>query len=30
MPVVGDVKVLSEHLDATYRKLKPAFADLRL
>ena len=30
MPVVGDVKVLSEHLDATYHKLKPAFAELRL
>lgn len=28
MPVIGDVKVLSEHLDATYRKLRPAFAEL--
>lgn len=28
MPVVGDVRVLSEHLDATFQKLKPAFATL--
>jgi ATP adenylyltransferase len=28
MPVVGDTKVLSEHLLATYEKLKPAFSDL--
>ena len=26
MPVVGDVRVLSEHLLATYAKLRPAFA----
>lgn len=30
MPVVGDVKVLSEHLQATYEKLRPAFARLAL
>lgn len=29
MPVVGDVKVLSEHMLATYEKLRPAFADLQ-
>ena len=28
MPVVGDVKVISEHLQATYDKLRPAFAHL--
>ena len=28
MPVVGEVRVLSEHLDATYKKLRPAFARL--
>jgi ATP adenylyltransferase len=28
MPVVGDTKVLSEHLLATYHKLRPAFAEL--
>jgi len=29
MPVVGDVKVLSEHMLATYERLRPAFADLQ-
>ncbi len=29
MPVVGDVKVLSEHMTATYEKLRPAFAHLQ-
>ena len=28
MPVVGDVKVISEHLQATFDKLRPAFAHL--
>jgi ATP adenylyltransferase len=28
MPVVGDVRVISEHLAATYDKLRPAFARL--
>ena len=28
MPVVGDVKVLSEHLDGTYERLLPFFAKL--
>ena len=28
MPVVGDTKVLSEHIHATYAKLRPAFAEL--
>ena len=28
MPVVGDVRVISEHLEATYQKLRPAFAHL--
>jgi len=28
MPVVGDTKVLSEHLLGTYEKLRPAFASL--
>ncbi len=28
MPVLGDTKVLSEHLLATYHKLRPAFAAL--
>lgn len=28
MPVVGDVKVLSEHMAATFDKLRPAFAAL--
>lgn len=28
MPVVGDTKVLSEHMLATYKKLVPAFAGL--
>lgn len=28
MPVVGDTKVLSEHMLATYHKLRPAFAAL--
>ena len=28
MPVIGDVKVLSEHMVATFEKLRPPFADL--
>ncbi len=28
MPVVGDVRVISEHLQATFDKLRPAFAHL--
>jgi len=28
MPVIADVKVMPEHLDATFRRLHPAFADL--
>ena len=28
MPVIGEVKVMSEHLDATYDRLLPAFAEL--
>jgi ATP adenylyltransferase len=28
MPVIGDTKVLSEHMLATYAKLRPAFARL--
>lgn len=28
MPVLGDVKVIPEHLDATYERLARAFADL--
>jgi ATP adenylyltransferase len=28
MPVVGDVKVLSEHLEGTYERLLPHFAGL--
>lgn len=30
MPVVGDTRVLSESLQATYYKLRPAFAELSL
>ena len=30
MPVVGDVRVMSEHLQATYEKLLPAFSRLKL
>ncbi|HRI51783.1 MAG TPA: HIT domain-containing protein [Pseudomonadota bacterium] len=29
MPVVADVRVISEHLTATYEKLRPAFAPLQ-
>jgi ATP adenylyltransferase len=28
MPVVADVRVMPEHLDATFRRMHPAFADL--
>lgn len=28
MPVLADVRVMPEHLDDTYRRLHPAFADL--
>jgi len=28
MPVIGDVRVISEHLQATFDKLRPAFAHL--
>jgi ATP adenylyltransferase len=28
MPVIGEVKVMSEHLEATYDRLRPAFAAL--
>jgi hypothetical protein len=28
MAVTGEVRVISEHLAATYEKLRPAFAEL--